>query len=616
MNEILVVLTIPFAVSFLLSLYVTPRMRLISYNGNLFFPSSKGMGKEHFEMEIGGMPLFPIMLISMCFTFTFPHVFQLEAIQQQVEPTILRIMQIIVGCAFLYIMGVKDDFNGTDTKYKFLVLILTAAMFPATGLWINDLHGLFGIHAIPQWAGMPLTLLLAAFLTQLPSITDSPDGRFIGICTMLVMLFMTLSIYCNHAMSAIIASATIGATLPFSLCKKFSKKWGKTLIGSSGNYILGYILSYMTIGLTRQCGDRLPGEAVMVCFGIIILPLMDALRVLKDRVAENRDILKPDKNQMQHLLIRAGVPKRLVSLTHILVILVFTALNLLCVCLGTKITIIFFIDIIALIIFSFTINHLISHYESLHAYYNWNKVYGRDAWESNVPRETLDRKIRNFGTMGLPPDMVSSNTGEFIPDGMSGIERGAKRLADLLASIVCILIFSPLFLICSIMIKLNDGGPVIYRQERIGRFGRPFYVYKFRSMRTDAEKDGPELSHAEGKDDPRLTKVGKFLRAHHLDELPQLWNVFKGDMAFVGYRPERKYFIDKIMEHDPRYSFLYQIRPGVTSYATLHYGYADTVEKMLRRTELDLHYLKNRSWWFDFKVLFLTFAKIASGKKF
>ena len=134
-------------------------------------------------------------------------------------------------------------------------------------------------------------------------------------------------------------------------------------------------------------------------------------------------------------------------------------------------------------------------------------------------------------------------------------------------------------------------------------------------MRQNAEAEsGPSLYAGEG--DERLTKVGAFLRAHHLDELPQLWNVFKGDMSFIGYRPERKYYIDQIMDRNPRYRYLYQIRPGVTSYATLYNGYTDTLEKMLRRLELDLYYLEHRSWWFDLKILFKTFVNIAFGKKF
>ena len=189
------------------------------------------------------------------------------------------------------------------------------------------------------------------------------------------------------------------------------------------------------------------------------------------------------------------------------------------------------------------------------------------------------------------------------------------RLRDILISSVALVVFSPVMLVLAILIKLEDGGTVLFRQERIGRGGKPFYILKMRSMRMDAEDMGPQLA-AEGTSDPRLTKMGAFMRAHHLDEMPQLWNVLKGDMAFIGYRPERKYFIDKIMEHDSRYTQLYQIRPGVTSYATLYNGYTDTMEKMLRRLELDLYYLNHRSFWFDLKILFLTFKNIVTGKEF
>lgn len=202
----------------------------------------------------------------------------------------------------------------------------------------------------------------------------------------------------------------------------------------------------------------------------------------------------------------------------------------------------------------------------------------------------------------------------FIPDGMNEFERNVKRMGDFCLAAVSLVVFSPLFLICAILIKREDGGPVIFKQERIGRFGRPFTIYKFRSMKVDAEKDGPQLfGH---KHDTRMTKIGRFLRDHHLDELPQLYNVLKGDMAFIGPRPERKYYIDQIMEHDKRYEYLYQIRPGVTSYATLYNGYTDTMEKMLRRLDLDLYYLEHRSWWFDTKILFKTFINIVFGKVF
>lgn len=202
----------------------------------------------------------------------------------------------------------------------------------------------------------------------------------------------------------------------------------------------------------------------------------------------------------------------------------------------------------------------------------------------------------------------------FIYDGMNEMERNVKRVFDFLVAFVALVVFSPLFIVCYFAVKHEDGGPAIFKQERIGRFGRPFYIYKFRSMRVDAEKNGPALYQHER--DTRMTKVGKFLRVHHLDELPQLWNVVKGDMSFIGPRPERKFYIDKIMLHDVRYEYLYQIRPGVTSYATLYNGYTDTMEKMLKRLELDLYYLKHRSWWFDITILFKTFVNLAIGKKF
>lgn len=196
----------------------------------------------------------------------------------------------------------------------------------------------------------------------------------------------------------------------------------------------------------------------------------------------------------------------------------------------------------------------------------------------------------------------------------NGISQHIKRAIDFLLALVCLVLFSPLFLVCYIGIRREDGCPVIFSQERIGRGGKPFMILKFRTMKEEAEKDGvPQLAE---KEDSRLTPFGGWLRKHHLDELPQLWNVLRGDMAFIGPRPERRYFIDKIMEHDPRYELLYQIRPGVTSYATLYNGYTDTMEKMLRRLELDLYYLEHRSWWLDTKILFNTFLNIAFGKKF
>ena len=197
---------------------------------------------------------------------------------------------------------------------------------------------------------------------------------------------------------------------------------------------------------------------------------------------------------------------------------------------------------------------------------------------------------------------------------MNDVQIHIKRLFDIVVAAVCIVLFFPLFAICYMAVVLEDGRPAIFRQERIGLHGKPFIIYKLRSMKMDAEANGYELSNSEY--DSRLTRVGRFLRSHHLDELPQLWNVLKGDMSFIGPRPERQYFIDQIMQHDPRYQLLYALRPGVTSYATLYNGYTDTMDKMLRRLELDLQYLDRWSLWLDVTILWKTFTSIVFGKHF
>lgn len=197
---------------------------------------------------------------------------------------------------------------------------------------------------------------------------------------------------------------------------------------------------------------------------------------------------------------------------------------------------------------------------------------------------------------------------------MNRFERGVKRVMDILGSVIAMVLLSPLFLFVYIALKCQSSGPVIFKQERIGYGGEPFTIFKFRTMKVEAEEAGvPQLAEV---GDARLTPVGKFLREHHLDELPQLWNVLVGDMSFVGPRPERQYFIDKIMKEDPRYVYIYKMRPGVTSEATLYNGYTDTMEKMLNRLQMDLHYLETRSLLVDFKIIFATFFNVFGGKKF
>jgi len=196
---------------------------------------------------------------------------------------------------------------------------------------------------------------------------------------------------------------------------------------------------------------------------------------------------------------------------------------------------------------------------------------------------------------------------------MNFVERFVKRAFDIVASLVGLILLSPVFLFVFIRLRRQGDGPVIFRQERIGKSGRAFNILKFRTMMVNSEANGvPKLAE---RSDRRLTCVGKFLREHHLDELPQLWNVFVGDMSFVGPRPERKYFIDQIMEQNSDYEYLYKIRPGITSMATIYNGYTDTMEKMLIRLQMDLEYLQKRSLWLDLKIILTTISLLGYGKK-
>ncbi|MBQ7422537.1 MAG: sugar transferase [Prevotella sp.] len=199
-------------------------------------------------------------------------------------------------------------------------------------------------------------------------------------------------------------------------------------------------------------------------------------------------------------------------------------------------------------------------------------------------------------------------------DAMGAGQLAVKRLADVVCASVGLVVLSPVFLLISVLMKCQKNGPVIFRQMRIGYGGRPFVIYKFRTMSSVVEEEGPQL--VAQCDDTNSTRLEQFLRGHHLDELPQLWNVLKGDMSLVGPRPERKFFIDQIMQHTDRYALIYEMRPGLTSEAAIYNGYTDTIEKMLRRLEMDIHYLENRTLWLDLKIIMKTFLNIVTGKKF
>ncbi len=186
-----------------------------------------------------------------------------------------------------------------------------------------------------------------------------------------------------------------------------------------------------------------------------------------------------------------------------------------------------------------------------------------------------------------------------------------KRLGDIVVSVFALVLLLPVYAVIALAVKCDSSGPVFYRQIRVGYHKKPFKINKFRTMSVDAEADGPALA---SDDDPRVTRVGRFLRKYRLDELPQFWNVLKGDMSLVGPRPEREYYISRIVSRYPSYSLIHQVRPGITSWGMVKYGYAASVEQMIERLPYDLLYIENVSFGVDLKILFHTVNTVLRGR--
>lgn len=235
-----------------------------------------------------------------------------------------------------------------------------------------------------------------------------------------------------------------------------------------------------------------------------------------------------------------------------------------------------------------------------------NRLYGVKVTVKVIPDmyDMLIGKVRITSIIGMPLIEINQNI-------MTVWQLFVKRASDIVFSVLAMIILSPLYLALAIAVKISSPGPVFYSHERIGRNHKPFKIYKFRTMYVDSEQNGPALSK---KDDPRITRVGKVMRKTRMDEIPQFYNVLKGDMSLVGPRPEREFYIQQIVQKAPHYLHLLSVRPGITSLGQVKYGYAENVDQMVERLKYDILYIENRSLLMDVKILIYTVKVVFLGK--
>ena len=356
---------VPFLLSAVLGLLFVPRVLLVSRKKKLYdIPDERKVHNRPIP-RLGGITFFPVLLMSFCLTIGIWMQMNLYGGLPNVHIFIARFILLAVGMMTLYLIGVADDLLGVSYKAKFMVQIACALLFPLSGLWIHDLSGLFWLHEIPAWIGIPLTVFIVVYITNAINLIDGVDGLASGLCSIALFTLGMASIIKAQYLFCMISFGMLGVLLPFWFYNVFGNadKGKKIFMGDTGSLTLGYLLSFLLIYMGSLDKMGFPRGMLLMGFSTMIIPLMDIPRVMLARIREGRNPFTPDKNHIHHKLMRAGMKPFWTMVTLLAVTVFLIAFTVISVMADIDKTLILIIDVLLGVILHLVIDHFIAKKE-------------------------------------------------------------------------------------------------------------------------------------------------------------------------------------------------------------------------------------------------------------
>lgn len=369
-----------FILSVLLAAVVIPKILLISYKKRLFdVPDKRKVHKKPIP-RLGGLAFLPVILISLCIITGFRYCLGHPINVISASSLFVQYMFFIAGLTLLYLVGVSDDLVGVSYRWKFVFQLVAASLFPLSGLWINDLGGLFGLHEIPAYVGMPLTVLVTVYITNAINLIDGIDGLASGMSCIALGLLIIVCISVEQWTHALLATATLGVVLVFYYYNVFSGSGKKIFMGDAGSLTLGYLLSFLILHFWQRTSywDPFERNLNMVTLSTLLIPLLDVIRVFYSRICEGRNPFSPDKNHIHHRLLRTGIRVRYVMLSLLALSLFLVVMNSV-LSFYINATFMLLIDLLFWIILHFIIGYFVVKREMTTGK-KWQKAYRHFLW--------------------------------------------------------------------------------------------------------------------------------------------------------------------------------------------------------------------------------------------